>query len=247
MWWHFGSTRLCVEVHLLYHLRDLLNQYLCFFSDWFSHSATQRRVEPFFWPSFWGVGCKVSEGVSLRHQRSSRRWDNDRCKKRGDNIGRSGHKHLTGDKIVALCDRNCNVVAPFVTAPGNANETKLFPDAFNKLKDIAKAVGMDIIGSVISLDGAYDSKKNRKMIFNAGMVPNINENKRNRKSKKRGRKRLFDKAIFKERFRTIERVFSWEDKFKRLLLRFEYHSIHHYAMKLMAYTMINLRHFCKPP
>ena len=89
---------------------------------------------------------------------------------------------------------------------------------------------MDITGAVISLDGAYDSKKNRKMIFNAGMVPNINENKRNRKSKKRGRKRLFDQSIFKERFRTIERVFSWEDKFKRLLLRFEYHSIHHYHL-----------------
>ncbi len=69
-----------------------------------------------------------------------------------------------------------------MTAPGNANETKLFPDAFNKLKDISKIVGMDILGSVISLDGAYDSKKNRKMIFDAGMVPNINENKRNRKS-----------------------------------------------------------------
>ena len=75
------------------------------------------------------------------------------------------------------------MVAPFVTAPGNANETKLFPDAFNKLKTITKAVGMNIAGAVISLDGAYDSKKNRKMIFNAGMVPNINENKRNRKSK----------------------------------------------------------------
>jgi len=36
------------------------------------------------------------------------------AKKRGDNIGRSGHKHLTGDKIVALCDRNCNVVAPLL-------------------------------------------------------------------------------------------------------------------------------------
>ena len=58
---------------------------------------------------------------------------------------------------------------------------------------------MDILGSVISLDGAYDSKKNRKMIFNAGIVPNINENKRNRKSKKRGIKRLFDKNIFEER------------------------------------------------
>ena len=28
-------------------------------------------------------------------------------------------------------------------------------------------------------------------------------------------------AIFQERFSTIERVFAWEDKFKRLLLRFE--------------------------
>jgi hypothetical protein len=35
----------------------------------------------------------------------------------------------------------------------------------------------------MSLDGAYDSKKNRKLIFNAGMKPNINENKRNRKKK----------------------------------------------------------------
>ena len=109
---------------------------------------------------------------------------------------------MTGDKVVALCDRNCNIVAPFVTAPGNANETKLFPDAFNKLKNIAKTVGIEVFGSVLSLDGAYDSKKNRKMIFNAGMVPNINENKRNRKSKKRGRKRLFDKSIFEERFST---------------------------------------------
>ena len=38
-----------------------------------------------------------------------------------------------------------------------------------------KVVGMNITGAVISLDGTYDSKKNRKMIFNAGMVPNINE------------------------------------------------------------------------
>jgi len=94
------------------------------------------------------------------------------------------------------------------------------------------------------LDGAYDSQKNRKMIFNADMIPNINENPRNRKKSKRGRKRLFNKEIFKERFNTIERVFAWEDKFKRLLVRFEHNSIHHYAMKLIAYTMINLRHFC---
>jgi hypothetical protein len=117
-------------------------------------------------------------------------------------------------------------------------------DAFKPLKQIAKAIGLSLEGTVMSLDGVYDCKANRKMIFNAGMVPNINENKRGRKRLKRGRKRFFNKAIFKERFRTIERVFAWEDKFKRLLLRFEHHSIHHYAMKTIAYTMINLRHFC---
>jgi hypothetical protein len=119
-------------------------------------------------------------------------------------------------------------------------------DAFKPLKKIAKTIGLSLEGTVMSLDGVYDCKANRKMIFNAGMVPNINENKRGRKRLKRGRKRFFNKAIFKERFRTIERVFAWEDKFKRLLLRFEHHSIHHYAMKTIAYTMINLRHFCSP-
>ncbi|KAF7962807.1 hypothetical protein AWV80_17420 [Cupriavidus sp. UYMU48A] len=76
------------------------------------------------------------------------------------------------------------------------------------------------------------------------MVPNINPNPRGRKRTKRGRKALFDLAIFNERFRTIDRVFAWEDKFRRLLLRFDRISQLHYAFKTMAYTMINLRHYC---
>ena len=55
----------------------------------------------------------------------------------------------------------------------------------------------------MSLDSAYDSKKNRKLIFNAGMTPNVKENTRNRKKSKRGAKRLFDEEIYDERFRTI--------------------------------------------
>jgi len=38
--------------------------------------------------------------------------------------------------------------------------------------------------------------------------------------------------------------FAWEDKFKRLLLRFERIQQRHYGMKLMVYTLINLRAFC---
>jgi hypothetical protein len=35
-----------------------------------------------------------------------------------------------------------------------------------------------------------------------------------------------------------------DPKVKRLLMRFERIQRRHYAMKLMAYTMINVRHFC---
>jgi hypothetical protein len=55
-------------------------------------------------------------------------------------------------------------------------------------------------------------QNHRKAIFNRGMTPNIPENPRRRKTPKRGRKQRFDPAIFEERFRTIERVFAWEDK-----------------------------------
>jgi hypothetical protein len=34
------------------------------------------------------------------------------------------------------------------------------------------------------------------------------------------------------------------DKFKRLLLRFEHIQQRHFGMKLMAYTLINVREFC---
>jgi hypothetical protein len=39
-------------------------------------------------------------------------------------------------------------------------------------------------------------------------------------------------------------VFGWEDKFRRLLLRFERLSELHNAFKSLAYAMINLRHVC---
>jgi len=95
------------------------------------------------------------------------------------------------------------------------------------------------------LDGVYDCRANRKAIFNRVMIPNINANPRGRKTTKRGREPLFNAAIFKERFKIIERVFGWEDKFRRLLLRFERLSQLHYAFKTLAYMMINLRHFCQ--
>jgi transposase len=162
------------------------------------------------------------------------------AKKGGDNLGYSGHKQLKG----AFCDRGCNVIAPFVSAPSNRNESPLLRDALPRFTEMARVIGADLRGSIVSLDGVYDCRANRKTIFNRGMTPNIAGNPCGRKTPKRGRKQHFNPAIFEERFRTIERVFGWEDKFRRLLMRFERISEVHYALKTLAYTMINLRHYC---
>lgn len=166
------------------------------------------------------------------------------AKKGGDNLGFSGHKHMKGDKVVAFCDRHCNIIAPFVAAPGNRHESPLLLKALPQVTRIAKHVGLELNNTILSLDSAYDSRANRKAIFNRGMIPNIPENLRGRSTPKRGRKPIFAPALFQERFFTIERVFAWEDNFRRLLLRFERISQLHYALKSLAYTMINLRHFC---
>ncbi|MEX3936874.1 hypothetical protein AB4Y32_34810 [Paraburkholderia phymatum] len=100
------------------------------------------------------------------------------------------------------------MIAPFVRAPGNRDESPLLREALTRLASITRAVGLDLRGTVMSLDGVYDCRENRKPLFNRGMV--INANSPGRKGPKRGRTPLFDPAVFKERFRTIERVFAWE-------------------------------------
>lgn len=165
------------------------------------------------------------------------------AKKGGDGIGFSGHKHQKGEKVIAIIDNNGYILAPLPVAPVNEADTVLLPEGLKALKRIANVTGLELHGSYLNLDGGFDSKRNRKVIFNAGMIPNINENRRHRKTTKRGRKRLFNRAIHQLRDR-VERTFAWEDKFKRLLLRFERIQHRHYGMKLMAYTLINLRQFC---
>lgn len=56
------------------------------------------------------------------------------AKKGGDTIGYNGHKHFKGDKVIAIVDRNVNVIAPYVQAPGNRNETVLLEPAIAGLK-----------------------------------------------------------------------------------------------------------------
>ena len=67
-----------------------------------------------------------------------------------------------------MCERNCNIIAPFIPAAGNKNECKLLRPALESLKNIARKLGLRIKGAILSLDGIYDSKSNRKMQLVAG-------------------------------------------------------------------------------
>ena len=142
-----------------------------------------------------------------------------------------------------MTDNHGYVLSPFPVAPVNETDMILLPEGLKALKRVAKTVGLTLTGAYLNLDAGFDSTHNRQCIFNAGLIPNITENPRHRKRTKRGRKRLFNAAIHALRTR-VDRTFAWEDKFKRLLLRFEHLQQRHFGMKLLAYILINVREFC---
>jgi hypothetical protein len=135
-----------------------------------------------------------------------------------------------------MTDNNVYVLSPFPVAPVNEVDMVLLPDGLKALKRVAKRVGLVLGEASFNLDAGVDATHNRPCIFNAGMIPNIKENPRNRKSTKRRRKWLCHAAIHAARTWGAQ-TFAWEDKFTRRLLRFEHIQQRHFGMKLMTYTL----------
>ena len=73
---------------------------------------------------------------------------------------------MKGDKVVAFCGRTCNIISAFITAPGNRNESPLFKTGLSLVMSTVRTVCMDLTQTIVSLDGAYDSRDNRKAVFN---------------------------------------------------------------------------------
>jgi hypothetical protein len=94
-----------------------------------------------------------------------------------------------------MTDHHGYVLSPLPVAPVNETDMVLLPNGLKALKQVAKMTGLVLTGAYLNLDSGFDSTHNRKCIFNAGMIPNIKENPRNRKRTKRGRKRFFNAAI----------------------------------------------------
>ena len=162
------------------------------------------------------------------------------AKKGGEDVAYQGRKKAKTSNILPILDKRGYVLASTEIVAGNHNDAYQLKDNLRQAFKDLKRRGIQLCGAYLNADSAFDTREARKTCFNYGIIPNIPENKRNRKQAKPGPKRLFNRRVYKQRY-AIERTFAWIDKFKRLLVRFERREIYFYGLHCIAFAMINLR------
>jgi len=163
------------------------------------------------------------------------------AKKGGEAVAYQGRKRAKTTNILPITDVNGFIIASTDLVAGNHNDAFNLKPHLQKAFKFMKGLGLEIIGAYFNADKAFDSKAARKTCFNHGLIPNIDENKRNRKRPKCGRKRLFNPTIYKHRFAS-ERSFAWVDKFRALQTRYEKREAYFLGAHFIVFAMINLRH-----
>jgi transposase len=162
------------------------------------------------------------------------------AKKGGESVAYQGRKKAKTSTILPLTDKKGYSIASTTIVAGNHNDTFELKENLSQLFKELKQQQITIKGAYFNADSAFDTKAARKVCFNHQVIPNISENLRNRKRRKRGRKRLFNPEVYKHRF-SAERTFAWIDKFKALLVRFERKKAYFFGLHCLAFALINLR------
>lgn len=137
-------------------------------------------------------------------------------------------------------DRNGYILATTNLVAGNHNDSYELKKTLRTIFTALRRLNLSYRGAFFNADSSFDTREARKMLWNAGVIPNIPENKRNRKTIKRGRKRQYQKEVYKRRF-VSERSFAWVDVCKTLLVRFERKALYCLGFHHIAFALINLR------
>lgn len=111
-----------------------------------------------------------------------------------------------------------------------------------KLQDWIEKVGLDLTGSKLTLDSGFYSKENKKSIKEVSLTLMIHPNRRNIKKPVPIAQMYhwFDRVTCKHRF-CVERCFSWQDVYRRLVVTYGRLKAAHYGFRCLAYAMMNLR------
>lgn len=163
------------------------------------------------------------------------------AKKGGEGVAYQRRKRAKTSNILPITDANGYVLASTEIVAGNQHDAFCLKLHLQAAFKALKRLGLPIAAAWFNADSAFDTRDARKVCFNHGLVPNIVENTRNRKKPKRGRKRLFNPHVYRQRF-TSERSFAWMDKFRALLIRFDRKAANFLGGHHIAFAMINLRH-----
>ena len=163
------------------------------------------------------------------------------AKKGGVGVSYQGRKKAKTSNLLSICEGRGYIIACLGLRPGHHHDVFEFKPALQNAFKSLQRLGLKISGALFHADPAFDTKAARKTCFNHGLVPNIKENQRARKTPKRGPKRIFDEVAYKRRF-VVERGFAWSDKFKSLLIRFERKDAYFLGAHHIVFALINLRH-----
>ena len=163
------------------------------------------------------------------------------AKKGGESVAYQPRKRAKTSNLLPITDAHGFVVASTGMVAGNHHDAFCLKGHLQAAFKTLKRLGLTIAGALFNADSAFDTRDARKVCFNHGLVPNIAENTRNRQKPKRGRKRLFNAPVYRQRF-TSERSFAGIDKFRALLIRFDRKDANFLGGHHLAFAMINLRH-----
>ena len=163
------------------------------------------------------------------------------AKKGGEGVVYQYRKRAKTSNILPIGDANGFILASTGIVTGNRHDAFNLKSHLQAAFKAIKRLGIIIKGAFFNADSAFDTREARKVCFNHGIIPNMDENKRNQKRVKRGRKRLFNKTIYNKRF-SSERTFAWIDKFRALRLRDDRKAVNFLGGHHLVFALINLRH-----
>lgn len=124
----------------------------------------------------------------------------------------------------------------------NEHDTTLLPNGLTELTACAARAGLDLAGSVLTLDSGFDSRENHAYIRAAKLRPVIYPNRRNTRAPIAIARlyRWFDRRRYQRRF-AIERTFAWQDTYRKLATTYDRLPATRLGSRHLAYTLVNFR------
>lgn len=160
------------------------------------------------------------------------------AKKGGKAVGYQGRKKCRTTNLLIITNENG---CPLVCSPAlSGNRHDLFEiekNAPKMLSSLRRILG-DFNNTILNADAGFDTEKLRKICQDFGIVPNIEQNKRNNKSQEM--RQIVDNKAYKKRF-SVEQANAWLDSYRTLSVRYCTSDVNWVQTHYLAFSLIFLK------